>query len=99
MDKSKPSHDLEAFKAAFARYRTITDTALLDARELGYARHEIIHVVQKLRHSNFIKSMTSYGDHRQWQDVYNIEDRGQIIYLKFTDHVLTEFILLSFKRK
>ena len=99
MEKLKPSHDLEAFKAAFARHRTATKTALLTAEEIGYERTDIAAVVERLKPRNFIKSMTSYNDHRQWQDVYIIEDRGKSIYLKFTDHILTEFILLSFKRK
>lgn len=99
MDKLKPSHDLEAFKVAFSRYRTATKTALLTAEAIGYARKDIAVVIKRLRASDFIKSMTSYNDHRQWQDVYIVEDRGKPIYLKFTNHVLTEFILLSFKRK
>jgi motility quorum-sensing regulator/GCU-specific mRNA interferase toxin len=99
LQKLKPSHDLEAFQAAFARHRTATRTALLSAQEIGYARADIAAVVQRLKARDFIKSMTSYNDHRQWQDVYVVKDRGKTIYLKFTDHVLTEFILLSFKRK
>ena len=99
MEKLKPSHDLEAFKAAFARHRTATKTALLTAEEIGYERTDIAVVIARLTSRNFIKSMTGYKDHRQWQDVYIIEDRGKSIYIKFTDHILTEFILLSFKRK
>ena len=84
---------------AFSRYRTATKTALLTAEAIGYERNDIAAVIKRLKTSDFIKSMTSYNDHRQWQDVYIVEDREKAIYLKFTDHVLTEFILLSFKRK
>jgi len=99
LDKRKPSHDLEAFQAAFARHKSLTETARKSSQHLGYARFEVIELVQRIHRSHFVKSMTSYDNHRQWQDVYIIEDRGQQIYLKFTDNVLTEFILLSFKRK
>jgi motility quorum-sensing regulator/GCU-specific mRNA interferase toxin len=43
--------------------------------------------------------MTSFRDHRQWQDVYHLPDKDRVLYVKFTDAVLTEFILLSLKEK
>jgi motility quorum-sensing regulator/GCU-specific mRNA interferase toxin len=46
-----------------------------------------------------VKSTTSLGDHRQWQDVYHVPHDGLLLYLKFTDAVVTEFVLLSFKEK
>lgn len=100
MQKLKPSHDLEAFQAAFARQRApMTATAATSARNLGFAETDVIDLVSRLVRSDFVKSMTSYGNHRQWQDVYHIDDGERVIYLKFTDHLITEFILLSFKRK
>ena len=56
-------------------------------------------VTDALDRRHFIKSVTSFNNHRQWQDVYNVDDGKQIIYLKFTDHMVTEFFMLSFKRK
>jgi motility quorum-sensing regulator/GCU-specific mRNA interferase toxin len=48
----------------------------------------------------FYKSMTSYSDNRKWQDVYHVPTpAGATIYLKFTDNVITEFTILSFKEK
>ncbi len=47
----------------------------------------------------FYKSMTSYEDARRWQDVYHVPWNGLTIYLKFTDNVVTEFTVLSFKEK
>ena len=100
MDKRKPSHDLEAFKAAFARHKSAAFTAVESARTLGFERREdLVQVTDALDRRHFIKSVTSFNNHRQWQDVYVISWNGIPIYLKFTDHVLTEFILLSFKRK
>jgi motility quorum-sensing regulator/GCU-specific mRNA interferase toxin len=100
LDKRKPSHDLETFKAAFARHKSMSLTAVESARTLGFERREeLVQVTDALNRKHFIKSVTSFNNHRQWQDVYVISWNNVPIYLKFTDHVLTEFILLSFKRK
>jgi motility quorum-sensing regulator/GCU-specific mRNA interferase toxin len=48
----------------------------------------------------FYKSMTSYNNSRQWHDVYHVPADGDLtIYLKFTDDVVTEFVVLSFKER
>ena len=49
--------------------------------------------------THFYKSMTSYGDHRVWQDVYHVPSEAGMLYVKFTADVVTEFLLLSFKEK
>jgi motility quorum-sensing regulator/GCU-specific mRNA interferase toxin len=49
--------------------------------------------------AHFVKSTTSLGDHRQWQDVFHVPHDGLLLYLRFTDAVVTEFVLLSFKEK
>ncbi len=43
--------------------------------------------------------MTSYGNHRQWQDVYHVPSSAGELYVKFTAYVVTAFLLLSFKEK
>ena len=43
--------------------------------------------------------MTSYGDHRVWQDVYYVPSPAGTLYVKFTADTVTEFVLLSFKEK
>jgi len=43
--------------------------------------------------------MTSSFDHRQWQDVYHLPFDDRVLYIKFTDAIVTEFILLSLKEK
>ena len=48
---------------------------------------------------HFFKSMTSYEDHRIWQDVYYVPSSAGLLYVKFTADVVTEFLLLSFKEK
>jgi motility quorum-sensing regulator/GCU-specific mRNA interferase toxin len=48
---------------------------------------------------HFYKSMTSHGDHRIWQDVYHVPSDAGTLYVKFAADDVTEFLLLSFKRK
>ena len=48
---------------------------------------------------DFQKSMTSYADHRVWQDVYHVPSEVGELYVKFTADVVSEFLLMSFKEK
>lgn len=43
--------------------------------------------------------MTSYADHRIWQDVYHVPYGEYLLYIKFTENVISQFTLLSFKEK
>ena len=43
--------------------------------------------------------MTSYADHKVWQDVYHVPSDEGLLYVKFQADVVTEFILLSFKEQ
>ena len=52
-----------------------------------------------MERTHFYKSMTSYGDHRIWQDVYHVPSSDGLLYVKFTADVVTEFLLLSFREK
>lgn len=47
----------------------------------------------------FYKSMTTFADHRVWQDVYHVPARGLVLYVKFQADVVTEFTVMSFKEK
>jgi motility quorum-sensing regulator/GCU-specific mRNA interferase toxin len=101
MEKRKPTYDLEAFKAASNSVETLelTTTALRSATALGLTRTEIVSVIKTMRRSHFNKSMTSYADHRIWQDVYHVPSAFGALYIKFTAGVVSEFLLLSFKEK
>ena len=87
-EKRKPTYDLEAIKAVFATVAGLhaTGSAVRGAAALGFGRH-------------FQKSMTSYADHRVWQDVYHVPSERGELYVKFTADAVTEFLLLSFKEK
>lgn len=92
---------LEGFKAAFSSPAklNVTGTAIRSAAELGYGTVEISATIQTMERTHFYKSMTSYGNHRIWQDVYHVPSSDGILYVKFTADVMTAFLLLSFKEK
>ena len=99
--KRKPTYDLDAFKAAFADKDrlNVTGTAMRSAASLGFGRAEIVATIQTMQREQFYKSMTSYGDHRVWQDVYHVPSSAGSLYVKFTADAVTEFLLLSFKEE
>jgi motility quorum-sensing regulator/GCU-specific mRNA interferase toxin len=100
-EKRKPTFDLAAFKAAFADVDTlnVTGTAVRSAAALGFGRAEIVATIRTMQRAHFYKSMTSFGDYRVWQDVYHVPSEAGTLYVKFTADAVTEFLLLSFKRK
>jgi len=101
MEKRKPTYDLAAIQSAFATVDGLraTSRALRDAAALGFEAQGIVDTVQSMRRDHFFKSMTSYADHRVWQDVYYVPSEVGTLYVKFTADALTEFVLLSFKEK
>lgn len=100
-EKRKPTYDLEAIKAVFATVAGLhaTGSAVRGAAALGFGRQEMVAVIQSIERRHFRKSMTSYADHRVWQDVYHVPSQAGELYVKFTADAVTEFLLLSFKEK
>lgn len=100
-EKRKPTYDLEAFKTVFSMVDrlNITGVALGGAAALGFGRSDIVSIVQTMQRRHFYKSMTSYADHRIWQDVYHVPSEVGLLYVKFTADAFAEFLLLSFKEK
>jgi motility quorum-sensing regulator / GCU-specific mRNA interferase toxin len=99
--KRRPTYDLEAIKAAIGSVETlaVTTSALRDAAALGFDRNGIVEVIHSITRSMFFKSMTTFADHRVWQDVYHVPARGTMLYVKFQADVLAEFTIMSFKEK
>ena len=99
-EKRKPTHDLGVFQswAASDAFRA-TATAVRSAFSLGFTSADMIEVIHTMRRDHFYKSMTSYGDHADWQDVYHVPSGAGVLYVKFRRDVVTEFLLLSFKEK
>jgi len=100
-EKRSPTYDMTAFKAAFDEVDklSVTGTAVRSAAALGFGRAEIVAAIQTMQRAHFYKSMTSYKDHRIWQDVYHVPSEAGTLYVKFTADVVTEFLLLSFKAR
>lgn len=100
-EKHKPTYDLEAIKSAFSTVEGLnaTGSAIRGAAALGFGRREIVGAIQSVDRKHFFKSMTSYADHRVWQDVYYVPSEQGTLYVKFTADAVTDFLLLSFKEK
>lgn len=96
MEKFNPSYSLTEFKSS--NY-SITRTAIRTAQELGFYEGDIRQIISTMELKHFYKSMTSYANHKIWQDVYHLPFGDLILYVKFTKDVLSEFTLLSFKEK
>lgn len=101
MEKRKPSYDLDAIKAAIGTTKTLSimDSAFLSAAALGFDRAGIAQVIMGMTRKMFVKSMTTYANHRVWQDVYHVPVPEMILYVKFQAGILTEFTVISFKEK
>lgn len=77
----------------------ITTSALRDATALGFDRGGIAQAIDSIERGMFYKSMTTFADHRLWQDVYHVPSQGLTLYIKFQADVITEFSVVSFKEK
>lgn len=101
MDKFTPTYDLDAIKACVddPDKMEITTIATLGALELGFGRDKIIETVKSIQKKNFYKSMTTYQNHRVWQDVYHVPSEVGLLYVKFVAGTISEFALVGFKGK
>ncbi|MBD3847385.1 MULTISPECIES: type II toxin-antitoxin system MqsR family toxin [Bosea] len=101
MEKRRPTYDLEAIKAAFGSVDQLamTSSALRDATALGFDRAGVVETISGIERPMFYKSMTTFADHRIWQDVYHVRARGLMLYVKFQADIITEFTVMSFKEK
>ena len=70
-----------------------------DATALSFDRGGIVQTINSIESVMFYKSMTTFADHRLWQDVYHVPSRGLTLYIKFQGHIVTEFSVVSFKEK
>lgn len=73
MEKRTPHYDLARVQADVAQRgaAAFTKTALDGGRAMGLTSTEMLTVVASLTRRDFYKSMTTYADHRVWQDVYH----------------------------
>jgi motility quorum-sensing regulator / GCU-specific mRNA interferase toxin len=101
MEKYTPHYDLAVIKADVRRLggRAFTFTAKGTAAKLGLDISEMQEVVFELQTRMLYKSMTTYADHRVWQDVYHINSQGLEIYIKVTYCSAGNPPVISFKKK
>ena len=73
MEKRTPHHDLAHVQAVVVRLgaAAFTKSALDGGRTMGLTTSEMLAVIAGLSRPAFYKSMTTYADHRVWQDVYH----------------------------
>ena len=73
MEKRTPHYDLAHVQADIACLgaAAFTKTALDGGRTMGLTTAEMLAVIASLSRREFYKSMTTYADHRVWQDVYH----------------------------
>lgn len=87
MEKRRPHYSLSDAQAEVARVgiASFTRTARVGARAMGLTEAEALAVIACITPRCFYKSMTTFADHRVWQDVYHAPCPGGITaYVKLT---------------
>lgn len=98
MEKGTAHYRLAWVRELIAQKRVrLTTTAAIGAQSMNICQSEAIEVVARLQSTDFYKSMTSYDDHRVWQDVYRPVTPYGRVYLKLT--VIEEVLVVSFKAR
>lgn len=97
MEKRTPHYPLAGIQAQMATVQNmnLTVSAKSGIRAVGMAQADALAVVQGLTRKDFFKSMTTYADHRIWQDVYHGQWNGVGLYIKF--QLAGEYFIVSFK--
>jgi motility quorum-sensing regulator/GCU-specific mRNA interferase toxin len=73
----------------------MTRAAYASASGMGLNSHVVRKLLLELGPHDFYKSMTTYGDHRVWQDVYTPVTLHGALYVKLT--VIEDVLVVSFK--
>ncbi len=96
MEKRTPHCKLSIVKSLVKEGRVrSTQSARQGAAVLGIDFNGICKIVMSLNPSDFYKSMTTYSDHKVWQDVYRPKTEAGDIYLKL--NVVDDLVIISFK--
>lgn len=96
MEKRTPHCKLSVVKALVEAGKVrATFTALAGGAALGLDFEGMASVIMALTPGDFHKSMTTYADHRIWQDVYRPVTAVGEVYLKLT--VINDVLIVSFK--
>lgn len=96
MEKSTPHCTLADVQSLIRAGKIrITKSAVMGAAALGLGPAAIVETLMLLERANFRKSMTTYADHRVWQDVYCALTEAGMVYVKLT--VIDDVLVVSFK--
>jgi len=101
MEKNTPHYDLAVIKAEVRRLgrKAFTKSAAKAGLDLGICLREMQEIIYGLQNRMLYKSMTTYDDHRVWQDVYHIHSQDLEIYIKVTYRPAGGPPVISFKEK
>ncbi|SDB62077.1 motility quorum-sensing regulator / GCU-specific mRNA interferase toxin [Desulfonatronum thiosulfatophilum] len=96
MEKRTPHCSLSLIKTLVEAGKVrSTMSALADAAAMGFDFEGVVEIVLSLSAKDFYKSMTTYSNHRIWQDVYRPLTAVGKVYLKLT--VVENVLIVSFK--
>lgn len=101
MEKSTPHYDLAVIKAEVIRLgsKAFTMTAREGGRKMSLSITQMLRTVCLLEYKMLHKSMTTYADHRVWQDVYHTTFQDREIYIKVTYRAGGGHPVISFKER
>ena len=96
MEKRTPHCKLSIVKSLIEEgHVRSTQSARQGAAVLGIDFDGMCEIVMSLSSSDFYKSMTTYADHKVWQDVYRPGTEFGDVYLKL--NVINDLVIISFK--
>ena len=96
MEKNKPHCPLQRGKELISEGRfNMTKTATASAAALDFTEEAVMQELLALNRGEFYKSMTTYNNHKVWQDVYRHASAVGMLYVKLT--VIEDVLLVSFK--
>jgi len=103
-EERKPHYDLALIQMQFAEpdgsgYRITVTAQDFAFSILGLDRAGVLSLVASVRRTHLMKSMTSYGDHRVWHDVYHVPFEDLTLCVKFTKDSGGCYLLISLKEK
>jgi motility quorum-sensing regulator/GCU-specific mRNA interferase toxin len=101
MEKNTPHYDLAVVKAEALRMgsKAFTMTAREGGRKMSLSIRQMLQIIYLLEYRMLHKSMTTYGDHRVWEDVYHTTFQDREIYIKVTYRPGGGHPVISFKEK
>lgn len=100
MEKRNPTYNLKDIQATFQKIADLRMSRIAGQTRvrLGFSLEDVVFVIQSLGYQNFYKSMTTYTNHRVWQDVYHFKFNQIDLYIKF---MMDDegYLIISFKER